>query len=236
MTRFGITFDEKHSYKDFGLTVSERTIGYPRKIKVKERIPFSNQIYDFSGIYGEQEYEERTLTYVFNVKDYEKVNMQYQNIEIINWLMMPDKKVKLIDDHIIGYHFLAELEEKPDFEELRFHGRLTVNFTAYPFMIAELEEGNDIWDIFNFLLDYAQITEFDIEGSLNDVVLYNPGVTTIHPVIKATSPMRIIKEHMEYDVPPGNSKSMDFALSPGENDLKIIGNGTISFHFRKEVI
>src|SRR5690606_11203503 len=84
LTRFGITFGEKHSYIDFGLTVAERSIGNPRKIKIKERVPFSNQVYDFSGIYGDQEYEERPLTYVFNVKDYKKINLENKKTEDIN--------------------------------------------------------------------------------------------------------------------------------------------------------
>ena len=70
MSRFGITFNGKHSYKDFGLLVKERNIDNPSKIKTKERIPYSNQIFDFSKIYGVQEYEERSISYVFYLKDY----------------------------------------------------------------------------------------------------------------------------------------------------------------------
>src|SRR5690606_37075075 len=177
LTRFGITFGGKHSYTDFGLTVADRLIGNPRKIKIKERVPFSNHVYDFSGIYGDQEYEERPITYVFNVKDYKKINLENKKTEVINWLMGPNQKVKLLDDYIPGYYFLAEVEDNIDFDELRFHGRLTVNFTAYPFRIAERDEGHDIWDEFNFLLDYSQETDFNVSGSM-DVVLFNPGIKT----------------------------------------------------------
>lgn len=235
MSRFGITFDGKHSYRDFGLTVAERVIGNPKKRKIKERIPFSNVEYDFSGIYGGQEYEERTITYVFNVKDYDKIDLENKKTQVINWLLKPNKKVKLVDDYIPGYYFLAEVEENPNFDEMRYHGRLTVNFTAYPFRIAEREEGHDIWDEFNFLLDYAQETKFDVSGSL-DVVLYNPGINVSHPIINATEPMEIVKNGITYSIPIGQSQSFDFSLAPGKNEFTVKGNGTISFHFRKELI
>lgn len=235
MSRFGITFNGLHSYDDFGLTVAEKTIGNPSKIKTKERVPHSNQVYDFSGIYGGQEYEERQLTYVFNVKDYDKRMIAIKKIESLNWIMNVNEKTKLVDDYIEGYYFLAEVEEAPDFEEMRFHGTLTVTFTAYPFKIGELEEGNDIWDTFNFLLDVAQITEFRVRGRKN-VILYNVGANIVYPIIRATSPMQIIKDGITYNIQAGEIESRVFFLNIGENPMTILGSGTISFHFRKELI
>lgn len=236
MNKLGITFDGKHSYRDFGLTLADRIIGNPRKIKKKERVPYSNQVYDYSGIYGEQEYEERSLTYVFNIKDYDKINLESKKTEVINWLMHPFQKIKLIDDYIPGYYFMAEVENNPDFSEMRFNGRLTVQFTAYPFRIAEREEGHDIWDEFNFILDVAQETMFEVDETLK-ATLYNVGIKkAVYPIIEASAPMEIKKGGTIYQVNAGTTQSYDFALSHGENKITITGNGTISFHFRKELI
>lgn len=235
MSNLGITFNGKHSYKDFGLRLIDRDPGVPSKRKNKQRVPHSNVVYDFSGIYGDQEYEERTLTYIFNLKDYDKIHLETKKTAVINWLMNPNEKSKLVDDYIPGYYFLAEVEQGIDFDELRFNGRLTVGFTAYPYRIAEREEGHDIWDEFNFLLDVAQITKFDVAGT-SDVTLHNPGIAKAYPIINASAPMEIVKEGITYSVPIGQSQSFDFFLTPGKNDFKINGNGTISFHFRKELI
>ena len=232
---FGITFNGKHSYNDLGLRVVDKIIGNPSKIKRKERVPFSNEIYDFSGIYGGQEYEERSLTYVFDIKNYNKTNMAIKKIEVLNWLMQPSEKTKLIDDYIPGYYFVAEVEEEPDFDELRFRGNLTINFTAYPFKIGELYEGNDIWDTFNFLLDYAQITDFEVNGR-KEVVLYNPGASVVKPKILSSNSMELIKDGVTYNVPVGESQSHDFVLPGLENKVTIIGNGRIQFLFKKELI
>ena len=235
MSRFGITFNGKHSYKDFGLLVKERSIGNPSKIKTKERIPYSNQIFDFSKIYGGQEYEERSISYVFNLKDYDKVDLSIKRIEILNWLMQPNEKLKLVDDYIPGYYFLAEVEEGIEYVEKRFNVDITVNFTAYPFKIAELKEGHDIWNEFNFLLDVAQITDFVIYGS-QQVNLINPGATIAVPKIICDSPLKIIKDGIIYTIPYGETESLDFILEPGENRMTIEGNGNISFEFYKELV
>lgn len=236
MTFTGIESNGKHSYKDFGLYISERNIGYPSKIKIQERIPYSNEVFDFSGIYGGQEYEERTLEYTFEIAYGEKAKSYYMyETQVINWLMNINKKTPFKDDLIPGYYFLAEAVEGPGSDFKWIGGSLSVSFTAYPFKIGELYEGNDIWDTFNFLLDYAQITDFTVNGS-KEVTLFNPGASVVKPTIKASNEMQIKKNGITYNIPAGTSESYDFVLYYLENKLTITGNGTIQFLFRKELL
>lgn len=154
----GITFLGKHSYKDLGITMSpERNIGIPNKIKNKHRVPFSNVTYDFSRLYGEETYGERTLTYNFNIGGIRatKEQMVSEKTKIVNWLMHSDGKQALYDDTIPGWHFLAEVEGGMVFQENWRTGILTVTFTAYPFMIRNISE-DDVWDTFNFEYDVVQ--------------------------------------------------------------------------------
>lgn len=237
---YGVEFNGKHSYRDFGITLgTEKDIGYPEKEKIKVKVPFSNVEYDFSMIYGEQTYTPRVLTYTLNVLEKHVINTTERinmiETKLSNWLMNSNGKQKLYDDAIPGYYFLAEVEGGLSFDELWNHGTLTIEFTAYPFMIAELQEGNDIWDTFNFELDVAQVTEFEVSGRLN-VTLINVGTPNLSPKIEATAPMEIKKGDITYNVPSGPSKSDDFKLKSGENDLIITGNGTIKFLFYKELI
>src|SRR5690625_4037778 len=149
--------------------------------------------------------------------------------------MNSNGKRKLYDDAMPGYYYLAEVEGGLSFDELWNHGTLTVEFTAYQFMIAELHEGNDLWDPFNFELDVAQVTDLKVNGSLEGI-LYNVGIPSVLPEIEASAPMEIIKDGITYNVPSGMSKSNDFRLISGENELTIKGNGTIKFTFYKELI
>lgn len=236
---YGITFNGKHSYRDFGVTIAEKNIGYPEKQKIKVQVPFSNIEYDFSEIYGEQTYTPRPLSFTFNVVERHKLNdtvlINLLETQLSNWLLGSIGKQRLYDDSMPGYYYLAEVEGSLDFDELWNHGTLTVQFTAYPFMISELPEGHDIWDEFNFELDVAQITDFEVNGTLN-VVLYNVGTPNLIPGIETSAPMRIVKNSITYNVPTGKSKSDEFRLQSGENKITITGNGTIKFLFYKELI
>lgn len=236
---YGFKFNGRHTFDDFGITVSSKNVGYPDKKKIKVAIPFSNVEYDFSELYGDQTYTERPITFVLNVIDKHVLNdtQRVNTLEtsLVNWLMNSNGKQRLYDDATPGYYYLAEVEGGLDFDELWNHGTLTVEFTAYPFMIAELEEGNDIWDTFNFELDVAQVTEFKANGTL-DVILYNVGTPGLNPKITTSAPMEIVKDNITYNLPSGTSQSDDFKLSSGENKLTIKGNGTIKFTFFKELI
>lgn len=219
-----------------GVTMAPgKEIGIPNKKKIKVAVPFSNEEYDFSELYGSQVYEHRTLTYSFNIWDRNKANMTAKKTRIINWLMGPNSKQRLYDDAIPGYYFLAEVEGNASFEENWEDGILTVEFTAYPFMISELPEGHDIWDEFNFELDVAQAVNFNVTGSI-EITLYNAGKPALFPKVTTSSPMTIQMAGRIYNIPVGQSQSRDFLLMPGENDLMITGNGSISFEFYKELI
>ncbi|QKI15964.1 phage tail protein [Bacillus cereus] len=236
---YGIKFDGKHSYNDMGYTMpAERDIGFPSKEKIVVQVPFSNVEYDFSELYGSQTYGSRQLKYQFNVVrrgNYTPQAMQIEKTKLINWLMNTRGRKKLYDDTIPGYYFLAELESAANVQDDWETGTLTATFRAYPFMIAELYEGNDIWDTFNFDLDVAQTTDFTVNGMLQ-VVLLNVGASDVVPEIITPKQMKIIKNGITYIVPAGITKDKGFVLKSGENPLKVTGNGTISFRFHKELI
>lgn len=239
MMFYGIKFNNKHSFYDFGITMPpEKEIGFPTKEKIVVKVPFSNVEYDFSELYGSQSYGTRPLRYSFNVVDRNgntKEKMNTMKTVLANWLMNTQGKQKLYDDAIPGYYFLAEVEGDMSFQENWDTGIITVTFKAYPFMIAELPEGNDLWDVFNFELDVAQNVEFTVNGSLT-VTLLNMGTPDVVPEINTSESMTITKSGITYSIPAGVIQTSDFALKSGENALNITGFGTISFKFFKELI
>lgn len=232
----GFKFLGKHTHKDYGLTLAPGSvIGSPKKKKITVAIPFSNHVYDFSEIYGDQVYEERPLTYKLNVAAKSIVGMHQKKVVLTNWLMNSHGKQKLYDDRYPGYYFLAEVIDDADINIDSTNGVFSVTFNAYPFMIAELPEGNDIWDSFNFELDISQNLSFIVEGEL-EVEIINAGTPQVIPTIDASADMSINKGNTTYDVKSGKTKNLDFTLDSGVNTITIIGNGTIKFEFYKELI
>lgn len=232
----GFNFLGKHTHKDYGLTLAPGSVvDSPKKKKITVAVPFANHVYDFSEIYGDQVYEERSLTYKLNVAAKSIVGMHQKKVLLTNWLMNSRGKQKLYDDRYPGYYFLAEVIDAAEINIDSTNGVFSVTFNAYPFMIAELPEGNDIWDSFNFELDVSQSLSFIVDGEL-EVELINAGTPQVIPTIEATADMSIKKGNTTYNVGSGKTKSLDFTLESGVNRLTITGNGTIKFEFYKELI
>lgn len=235
---YGVFFNGHHS-TEFGLdALDKKVIGFPAKNKIIVQPPFSNAVLDFSNVYGGQHFGERIFSQTFNIIDrrlWDKESAYRMWTKVVNWLMSADTKQPLYDDIMKSYYYLAEVQKAPNFDEFRFRGELTVEWTCYPFRIYELPEGNDIWDTFDFELDIAQKTHFDVNGSMM-CKLFNIGTPSINPTIHASSEMKIIKNNTQFIIPSGTSESHRFSLDVGENNFSLIGNGTVEFNWHKELI
>lgn len=221
--------------KDYGMSLKERSAPTPEEKTITEDVPFMHGVYDFSMLLGERIYENRPLSYTFEVYDR---NYEYRKVDeaaLKNWLMKPGYS-PLYDDFDIGYYWLAKCTGV-DIEDDHKAGRLIINvsFDAYPFKKSELPEGHDIWDDFNFELDVSQPVEYQVNGTLN-INLLNAGSCSVVPTITVSAAMTIQKDKITYNVPQGESKSESFRLMIGENPMTITGNGTIKFTFYKELI
>ena len=232
---YGITYNNKHSFNDLGLTVlNTRVIETPSKVKITQSVQFSKLSYDFSNLYGSNCYNERKLEYEFLIKAHNSTELEFKRMQVNQWLLSSNSKTPLIDDNLPGYYYKAECIST-EFEDLVKTGKLKAIFTAYPFKIGEAYEGNNLWDSFNFELDVLQDTKFTVSG-VSNVTIYNSSVIDIEPEIIASSQFEITLDNKKYTVKAGASKDYRFKLKKGSNNLTLKGNGTIEFRFRKEVL
>lgn len=232
----GITFAGKHSFKDFGIWIKSKSIGDPSKQKNKITIPYMNGSYDFSNIYGDVSYDDRTLEYTFEIIEDSKELCNAKKIQVLNWLNSENEESILLDDTILGYYFLAECTDTKVEEDGRIF-KIVATFTAYPFKIQKWNAGEDIWDEFNFELDYSFDTSFEIQNSLY-ISLYNNSIHKLKPTIICSSPMQVIdlNTSIVYEFLQGESSSYNFLLDVGENKYLIKGKGSITFKYKNEVI
>ena len=121
---YGITYNNKHSFRDLGITIlNTRVIETPSKIKITETIPFSNITYDFSNLYGSNCYTERKLEYEFLIKADNNKDLELKRMDIENWLLSSSTKTKLFDDNLDGYYYNAECIST-EFEDINNIGKL----------------------------------------------------------------------------------------------------------------
>lgn len=234
---YAVNFNGRNSFDDMRLILSGIEIGIPDKKKVVVTIPFSNESYDFSSVYGGQLYEQRTIKCKFELHSSvttPKLSLMTLRTQVVNWLFGTTGLTRFEYEGLPGYYFLAEVQQNATFETLWKNGVLEIPFTAYPFMISQKAEGSDIWDDFNFELDAFQDISFVVEGSL-DLLLVNTGISLARPEITSTSNMTLTMRNQQFSIVPG-SRVYDFFTLEKENKIHVEGNGRISFKWFKELI
>lgn len=220
---------------DIGVVVENINIQLPSKTKIKETVPFMHGTYDFStiGTGGEPVYGERNIIINFNFIERSREALYVKYSKVMEWLDIG--RNKLIFSHIPDYYFIAEVENAPEFEEvIRRAGKLKIEFVCQPFKIGVNLEGSDIWDTFNFEIDVAQDTQFDVTDT-KTVNIINVGRNAC-PTINTNSNMSIVYNSKIYNLSIGDNKFYDLKLISGNNSIVINGIGKIKFIFRKEVL
>lgn len=142
----GIFVNGAHSYGTFGLRCIKRNIGEPKKDEYTERVPYSNVLYDFGGLYGEQTYGERHLTYTFEFMCFHAKMAQEKIMNIKKWLRWTGSET-FHDDLMPDYHFKAR---EPSVSWSESHGVyvISVNFPAAPEMWPNVTEPEQIEYVF----------------------------------------------------------------------------------------
>lgn len=234
---YAVNFNGRNSFDDMRLILSGIEIGIPDKKKVLVTIPFSNESYDFSSVYGGQLYEQRTIKCKFELHSSvttPKLSLMTLRTQVVNWLFGTTGLTRFEYEGLPGYYFLAEAQQGANFETIWRNGVLEIPFTAYPFMISQKAEGSDIWDDFNFELDAFQDISFVVDGAL-DILLVNTGISLARPEITSTSNMTLTMRNQQFSIVPG-SRVYDFFTLEKENKIHVEGNGRISFKWFKELI
>ena len=231
---FGIIFNGKHSFNDFGLYVEEQHILPPAKIKITASVPFMSGYYDFStiGSNGQQNYAMRTITVKLALLSDTRQGLYVLYTQILEWLIDVGQS-KLIFDFMPDFYFLAEAQGVPTWDEFVDNGDLDITFICNPFKYSIDYPSNPIWDTFNFNVQVLQDSEFDVVGN-KTVIIYNPG-RVVTPIINVNSVMNIILNNATYNLAIGDNTNM-LKLVNDINTITINGTGHIKFLFKEELI
>lgn len=234
----GLTFNGKHSYYDFGLTMEYFKPQLPQPKKVIQDIPGMNgDGLDFSTIAsgGEIVYTGRNINCKLNFKEKNKIELERKYSRVAEWLLSSGKS-QLISDSIPGLFFMAEVQELPQWDEIQRVGYLVFNFRAEPYKQGIGLYGDLLWKDVDFLLpDYIQKTKITVSGS-KTITIGVPGSHNIVPSVICDAYMSCTLNGYTANFTPDNSLDWQFKLKPGENEITITGTGNIDFQFRKEVL
>lgn len=232
---YGFYFNGHHS-SEFGLKVlmsKQETL--PAKRKVTVTVPYRPGIVDLSGVYGNAVFEERTVTYPCRIyvgtSDLYVMHTEIAKLE--KWLMNTNGKIKLIDDAMPDRYFMAEVQEAPTFTQNAVYVDFTIIFQCEPFKYKE--QFDDLWDTFNFDLDIAQDTHYEVTSDTpfkGDLI--NNGIidSDLTLRIKGNLTVKIGNQNYSFDE---NTISV-VSLPTGKNIFEISGNGTLDIDWIEGII
>lgn len=201
-----IKIGNKSSFDDFEASVCQRKINKPKKKSIRETVPFSNVVYDFSAINGEVYWEDREFEYIFEITADTPELLEEKKRAFAAWVMnIADEVLK--DPFIEGYHFkatYADIDEDDD--ESIEKTTISVSFTAYPYMIADNET------VYNQVLQ---------PSGTATVTVVNNSSHRLLPTITLDSDCSITFNGINYTIPAGVYTGDALWLVVGDNEFTL---------------
>lgn len=130
----GFSAHGKHSVTDFGACYASRNTGVPSKKSVTATVPYMSGFYDLSDLYGGVAYENREVTYSFDLLEDTPEELQAAKSELLAWLSQINDE-HISDDDMSGRHFIGSFDSASfDEGDEGLSGTLEVTFLCQPFL------------------------------------------------------------------------------------------------------
>lgn len=230
---FGLTINDKHTYRDFGLLMTSFYIPLPKVRENVVAVPFASGNIDFTEITGEPTYNDRDgLKFTFAIQD--KSWMDWETIKTELAMFLHGKKLKLIPDNETGYYYLARLHVDSE-KKYKSYGVITLTGTAEPFKYDLQTSDEDwLWDPFNFytgvIRNYANIHVTDgmeytmAAGGMNSVPEF---------VVTQSTNLHMTCGNKTYDMSAtGTYRFPQIKVGSQPVTLSFTGSGTITIRYR----
>lgn len=172
---YGISVENYHSEEDFGWALAERKEKPPKLRRTTVEVPYSNGVLDYTGVYGEAFYEEKTIAFTFT-KTFDDIADAMEGVrEFTEWLL-GIYNADIHDDMFDEYHHHGSCTDvAPDHEKSGVKARLVATFTLYPFMVADAESAKPLKVGTNYVINDGRPVRITAKsaGSWSSIAINN---------------------------------------------------------------
>ena len=230
---FGVTFGDKHSYRDWKLIPKSRPVISPPAPKTNYiSVPEADGSLDLTeGLSGEVKFEDRTITFEFVVIEARKRWSRIYS-DIMNYLH--GKRMKIVLDEDPKYYYLGRLQVN-EWESDKKTSTITITGPVEPYKY-DLWGSLDPWEWNPFNFEEDVIREYD------DLEVYRSLEFTIVGSRKSVVPtfivssngagMQVTFEGVTYNLQDGSNRVVNIVIKDGEHTLVFTGMGTVSIDYR----
>lgn len=208
----GIKFGNYHSYDDFSLILSQKTIGTPSPKVETIDIPGGDGVLDLTDFFGEVKYNNRNLSFEFSTmvphEQFMELFSKVQNA-------LHGQKMQIILDDDAEWYYTGRISVS-EWKAERNIGKLTIDCDCEPF---KTRHGDTV--IFQA-----------VEGTEATVILPN-GIKPVVPIIDITGNINLTFGTNFWALSEGRYELPAVKLVNGENSILVEGTGTATFTYRE---
>lgn len=226
----GVTFGEKHTWRDFGLVMNSRPeISPPAPKTVYIEIPASDGKLDLTeSLTGDVKYQNRTITCTFTVVgNRERWADCYSTLQAA----MHGKRMRIVMDDDPDYFYIGRVQINA-WKSSKRTAEIVVEADVEPYkcdMQSAVEDWE--WDTFDFetgvIREWASLV---VDGSLEVLIIGSS--KKVVPTFTASAAMVISYLGETYDLPAGTHRIFNLVIGDGESTMTFTGNGTVSIDYR----
>lgn len=206
----GVKFGDKHTFDDWGLVLTEKSLGLPEPKTSGVEIEGADGELDTSEVLsGEIKFHNRNLTFKLTMTDeYEDFNDKVT--EIANYLH--GKKMRIILDEDDTHYYYGRCAINEWLTDRRI-GQIAINCNCEPYKY--------------------DLNETIITATVNGMATINVygKRKTVCPTISVSGSVSLFVDGDVVELPEGTNEILDFYIREGNNVLTFTGNGTIEISY-----
>lgn len=209
----GVKYGDYHTYDEFSLILTGKNLSTPSVKQYVVQLDGADGVLDLTEYFGRINYENRKLTCTFET---DLRGQEYYDTfdDLINKLQGRTMQIHLDED---PYFYLEGRIKINEFKSNEKIGKVVIEAECKPYKFENIITRN----------------EFVVNGTEKEIVLRNlTRKTEVEIEVITSSNISVEYKDTTYSLGSGNYIS-DFLLDEGNNVLKINGNGTIAFNFRR---
>lgn len=221
----GVTFGDKHSFDDFGIYLTSKTINPPEPQTNTISVPLRDGSIDLTeSLTNDVKYNDRKINMTFSViHPMEQWSDKVSEIE--NYLH--GKRMKVVFDDDQNFYYMGRLKVN-EWSSQKSIGKLVIECIADPYKYDV--QGDWLWDPFDFENDCISESEnITVSGSTSVVIVGKRKKT--YPTITASAAMSVSYNGTTYNLTEGINKLYEMILDEGENTLTFNGSGSVLIEY-----
>lgn len=224
----GVTFGTKHSYDDFGLILSSKSLTLPEPQTESVSIVGRNGDLDLtSALTDEVTFKNRTWTFTFTMLDainkWKTVLSSFANF-------LHGKRMQMILDDEKNFYWYGRWKIN-EFSTNKTLGTIVVKGNVEPYKLEVNAAGAPwLWDPFSLVDGVIHKTTVTVSGS-ETVNLINLA-KVVSPTFTCTAAMKVTYNGTTYSLPTGKTTVYDIRLKEGDNYVTFTGTGTVTIAYK----